>query len=191
MKKRSVKKRSKRSTAKKSRATPRKSLSKSPQKGFDIPAVYGKTRLVLMARDPWWIYAYWEITPQKERETLVRMSSQNAPGVRRILRVYRQNGSQKGAFFDIEIGNFADNWYIDVGAPGEIWVSEIGLCSTDGRFYVLARSNPARTPRYGVSDEIDPEWRLPDEFWNKLFEASGAFLDSKSSFDLVTSGAIE
>lgn len=202
MKKRVVKKRSSRKIAKK--ATPKKKLPKKnpatlsrkfssalPRKEFGFPAAYGENRLVLMARDPWWIYAYWEITPKKEREVLTSLSSRNAGAVHRVLRIYRQNGARESSFFDIEIGDFADNWYLEVGVPGALWVSEIGLRSRDGRFYVLARSNSVRTPRYGVSEEIDPEWRLPEEIWNRLLEASGAFLDSKSSFDLAGNAATE
>ena len=157
----------------------------SRQKGLDFPATYGETRLVLLARDPWWIYAYWEITPKREREALALMSSQGARGARRVLRVYRQKSHFEAPFFDIDLGNFADNWYVEVGIPGELWVSEIGLRSKDGRFYPLARSNSVRTPCYGISGETDPDWRLPQDTWGRLFEASGAFLDSKSSFDLA------
>jgi len=28
----------------------------------DLPGGYGKDRLVLQVRDPWWLHAYWEIT---------------------------------------------------------------------------------------------------------------------------------
>lgn len=212
MKKRTVKKRSIHTAAKKS--APKKKLSKknpsvvsrkslkinkikkiktlvpgaleSHREEFNFPAAYGETRLALMARDPWWIYAYWEITPKKEREVLALISSQNALRARRVLRVYRQNGAQNPPFFDIEVGGFTECWYIEVGAPGELWVAEIGLRSEDGRFYRLSRSNQVRTPRHGISDEVDPDWRLPETVWNSLFEASGAFSDSKSSFDVPT-----
>lgn len=160
--------------------------SKSHREEFNFKDAYGESKLVLMARDPWWIYAYWEIPPKKEREVLALMSSQTSRGARRVLRVYRQDGAQEAVFFDVEVGAFADNWYVEVGAPGELWVSEIGLRTNDGHFYLLERSNHVRTPRYGVSDEIDPNWRLPETVWNSLFKVSGAFADSKSSYDLPT-----
>ena len=213
MKKRAVKKRSnprpakktafKKKPSKKKRSSgSRKSFKINPiapglasdsrPKGFDFPASYGQTCLTLMARDPWWIYAYWEITPKKEREVLEKMSSQGVRrGARRALRIYRQISFSEAPFFDIEIGDFADNWYVEVGVPGELWVAEIGLRSQGGRFYPLVRSNAVRTPRYGISDEIDPEWRLPQDVWDRLFEASGVSLDSKSSFDLARNSVTE
>lgn len=167
----------------------KKSVSKKAEKTpkeFVFPAQYGEARLTLMARDPWWLYAYWEIPPKIEREALSLMAAQSERNARRVLRVYRQTGVPEPSFFDIEVGDFSDNWYVEVGVPGELWISEIGLRSADGRFYRLLRSNPARTPRYGVSEVVDPEWCLPEGIWRSLFEASGAFSDSQSSFDIAT-----
>ncbi|MCM8781974.1 MAG: DUF4912 domain-containing protein, partial [Candidatus Omnitrophica bacterium] len=37
---------------------------KSPEE-FRFPAGYGDNRIVIMVRDPWWVFAYWEITSEK------------------------------------------------------------------------------------------------------------------------------
>ncbi len=151
-------------------------------KEFIFPAAYGKDRLVLLVKDPWWIYAYWEVTPQNERQVLEKMAAQKAGKGQRVLRVHQKTGRRN--FFDIEAGLFSDNWFIDVGAPDQEWAAEIGVRSSDGRFFPLIRSNTVRTPRYGVSEEIDPDWTMPDALWKKLLETSGLFEDSKSSFEL-------
>ena len=150
---------------------------------FEFPGIYGMDRLVLMTRDPWWIYAYWEIKPATERKALERVALEEAVGVKRVLRVYRE--ANQNNFFDIEVGNFSDHWVVDVGLPDQAWVAEIGLRSLDGRFFALIRSNAARTPRYGLSAEIDPEWAMPDVLWSRLFEVCGVFQDSHSSSDLI------
>ncbi len=174
-----------------SKASPRKKVSKkkpslgkvvsSPVRAFDFPAVYGEDRLALVARDPWWLYAYWEITPKTERQAILFLASQKASGLKKVLRIYRKDGPA----FDVEVGNFTDNWYVEVGLPDRVWYSELGLRDARGRFHRLIRSNRVRTPRYGISDEIDPDWRMPDVRWDKLLEISGAFAASKSSFDLA------
>ncbi|HTL70557.1 MAG TPA: hypothetical protein VL404_04615, partial [Candidatus Eisenbacteria bacterium] len=64
------------------------------------------------------------------------------------------------------------------------WVVEIGLRSADGRFFAMARSNVARTPRFGVSDVLDEEWMLPEELYWKLFGLSGGLADRRSSLDV-------
>lgn len=201
MKKRMIKKKNVPKTGKKTRPR-QKAPKKSPvrnnrnslrsnkikhiQDAFIFPAVYGKPRLTLMARDPWWIYAYWEIPAKTERETLALMSAQRAEDPKRALRVYRRNGDEVLSFFDIDIGHFAECWYVEVGVPGAQWSSEIGLRSADGRFYGMLTSNRVRTPRYGISEVVDPDWRLPEGNWRSLLEASGAFSDSQSSFDIAT-----
>lgn len=159
------------------------SLQEQERPAFGIPEAYGVDCLRLMVRDPWWLFAYWEVTPQTERSTLRLMEAQKAIAPRRVLRVFCQSRSDE--WFDIEVGLFASNWYTDVGKPDELWVVELGFRASDGRFYRMLRSNSVRTPRYGISDEIDPDWQLPDEIFRKLFEAGGAGADSRSSFNLV------
>ena len=156
---------------------PKPRVKKKPAKNYSrsfFPAFYGVDTLVLIARDPWWIYAYWEVTPKTER---VAMS-----GVR-VLRVTCESGS--GGWFDIDVGVFSDNWYVDVGQPDQLWSVELGIRAANGCFYGLIKSNRVRTPRVGISDKVDPEWQLPDEISKEIFKASGSATDSRSSFDLV------
>ena len=40
----------------------------NPSVEFELPAQYGQNKLVLLVRDPWWVYAYWEVTDSKRRE---------------------------------------------------------------------------------------------------------------------------
>ena len=37
------------------------SLKVRERKQFRFPSGYGDNKIVLLARDPWWIFAYWEI----------------------------------------------------------------------------------------------------------------------------------
>src|SRR5262249_1713606 len=49
-----------------------------------LPQSYGTGKLVLMARDPHWLYAHWDLTAQQrglaQRNVLVRVISQDKPG---------------------------------------------------------------------------------------------------------------
>src|SRR6185503_16853857 len=65
-----------------------------------------------MARDPYWIQAYWNVSPA----TLAR-ARRELGGGRRILRVHsaplehrRADSTQPAGFFDIEVGDEANNW---------------------------------------------------------------------------------
>ncbi|HVN67357.1 MAG TPA: DUF4912 domain-containing protein, partial [Candidatus Sulfotelmatobacter sp.] len=38
------------------------------EKLFEFPAGYGDNRIVLMVRDPYWLYTYWEVNDQRRQE---------------------------------------------------------------------------------------------------------------------------
>ena len=153
---------------------------------FQLPVTYGENNLVLLVRDPWWFYAYWEVTPKREREVLGLIKESGLFVEAKVLRVYDVTDKiwpDTPIFFDIETG-FANNWYVDVGKPDRQWVSELGFRTRGGRFFALVRSNMIRTPRFGVSDILDEEWLLPDELYWKIFGLSGGLGMQKSSLDV-------
>lgn len=156
-------------------------------KGFQLPSRYGVDRLVLLVRDPWWLYAYWELTPEKERAVWDQLRRDGQTEGRAVLRIYDVTDAPIGndsPHFDIEVAHFADNWYVDVGVPDREWMAELGVRTPGGSFYALLRSNRVRTPRYGVSDVIDEEWMMPDDLYWKLLGRSGGLWDAKSSLDV-------
>ena len=153
---------------------------------FAIPTGYGETRIVLMVKDPWWLYAYWEVDSKSEREARSKLSPAEVEGLHSVLRVYDVTdlpaptvvGAQAGRdfpaqpashSFDIPLSGLATNWYIHVNAPNRSFVVDIGLLTKSGRFLTLARSNRITTPRFGPSEIIDEEWMISEEDYWKLF----------------------
>ena len=157
-------------------------------KEFRFPAGYGDNKIVILIRDPWWIFSYWEIRKDKEEDVLNKIRAVDEKIEKYILRVYditdvNFNGKNANSFFDIELKGLANNWYINVGVPDRSWVVDIGICTKGGKFYTLARSNVIRTPRYGMSDKVDAEWMMPEgEYW-KMFGLSGGFGAGKGSLE--------
>ncbi len=151
-----------------------------------LPSRYHEDRMVLLVRDPWWLFSYWEFTPWREARVLEGMRREGCEREKTVLRVYDVTGTSiesPNSFFDIEVGDRADNWYIDTGAPDREWVAEVGFRARGGRFFALVRSNAARTPRFGLSDVLDEEWMMPEEIFSKLFGWS-AGRDQAGSFDI-------
>ena len=139
-----------------------------------------------MVRDPWWLFAYWEVTPWREQEVADAIRRTGLTREKSVLRVYDVTDTalpNSHSFFDIELVNLANSWYVDVGSPNRQWVVEVGVRTREGRFFMLVRSNVVRTPRFGVSDVLDEEWMLPDELYWKLFGMSGLGRQ-KSSLDV-------
>lgn len=157
----------------------------SPQ-DLRIPSHYGETKLVLLVRDPWWLYSYWEIEKHRQDELSRELDRRRMGSRKTVLRVYDVTGGALPAFnsfFDIELNFYTDNWYIDVGMPGKEWIAEIGYRTEDGSFFALVRSNAVRTPAFGLSDVSDEEWMLPEDIYLKIIgHALGAA--SASSLDI-------
>jgi hypothetical protein len=144
------------------------------EEAFQIPAGYGDHRIVLMVKDPWWLYAYWELQPHLERQVRNQLGPEEIEGLRSILRVYdvtdRDFPNQPAqAQSDITLSGLAVSWYLHVNAPNRSFLVDIGLLTRHGRFLALARSNRVTTPRFGPSDIIDEEWMVADEDYWKLF----------------------
>ena len=183
-----------------------KPLKTRERKEFRFPPGYGDNRIVLLVRDPWWLFSYWEIAKDREEEIVRKMEKAGEMPAKSVLRVYdvtgvNFNGRNARSFFDIDLKGLANNWYINVNMPDSSWVIDIGIVTNKGNFYLLARSNVVRTPRFGMSDQLDAEWMAPeDEFW-KMFGLSGGMGIGKGSLEVremfkrrleeqVTSGGI-
>lgn len=139
----------------------------------DLPHRYGKDKIVLQVRDPWWLYTYWELTPQ----TIQKLKDELEGRFHRakfVLRVYDIShiifsGENAHRFFDIYINDYADNWYIDTNGPGRSWCVDLGLRLSDDRFITIVRSNVVTTPLDRPSWVTDEEWMVPDELFAKLY----------------------
>jgi hypothetical protein len=147
-----------------------------PVESMEIPADYGVTRIVAMAKDPSWLFSYWEITADRFME-LEKKFRDDWTKCTMALRVYDRGG--KG-HFDIDIHYEARAWYIGV-APGGRYQVAIGVMTPGGKFVMIAESDVVETPRGKVSDRVDEEWLIPDDIYDRIFAASGGY-------DVVASG---
>jgi len=151
----------------------------------DLPKSYHVDRIVLMARDPFVVHAYWEAI----QERLEREKAWFGWDSKLCLRIYditgvRFDGRNAVGYFDQEVFERIGNWYFDLGRPSHSFCADLGLIAPSGRFLTLARSNFVTTPRDGVSDVIDEEWLLvDDEFW-KLYGYAEGFKGGVSSREM-------
>ena len=125
----------------------------------ELPDRYGDHRLVVMARDPNWAYAYWDLNPTQVRN-LLKSARQTASEVRWILRVYSaalHPVEEKGHFFDVDIQVQGGNYYLNLSKPGARFIVEIGVMDHSGMFRSTAQSNPVIMPLNHPSDTLAPE----------------------------------
>jgi len=144
---------------------------------YVVPAGYGEDRMVLMVKDPLWLFAYWEVRPETERSVRSQLLPSEIPDLRSVLRVYDVTDVEfptepAHRSFDIPLSGLATSWYIETNAPNRSFIVEIGLLTASGRFFMLARSNRVTTPRAGPSEIIDEAWATTDELFWKLIGSS-------------------
>ncbi|NPV27999.1 MAG: DUF4912 domain-containing protein [Firmicutes bacterium] len=144
----------------------------------ELPPVYGEDKIVALVRDPYWIFAYWEITPSKQAE-IERLYGPNTwEESQPVLRVYDTTGiyfneNNAHVYYDVLINNYANNWHINVGQPNRTFCVERGLILKTGQYVPLVRSNFVTTPLDHISEVVDEEWLLISEHDRKLYQRIG------------------
>jgi hypothetical protein len=114
-----------------------------------LPAGYGSDRLVMLARDPHCLYAYWDLSDARVADVRAEAA---APTLRSVLRVYDVtqiafDAKPPTRFQDFAIAGDTRSLYAYVGKPAACFVAEVGYLRPDGAFFALARSEPVWTPR--------------------------------------------
>ncbi len=130
---------------------------------YDLPSGYESTQLTLIMRDPYWIYAYWEIASQSWEDLKARIGQHKFCNSSVTLRMYDVslidfNGHNAHHWFDIDVGFQANNWYISMWCDNLTYCAEIGIRTAEREFFPLARSNAVTTPRSAMSGRSEMIW---------------------------------
>ena len=117
----------------------------------ELPQWYGEKKIVLMATDPQWAYAYWDISPE-EKDKLRQQG-----GINLSLRLYDVTGidsdyKKTGNSLEYICNESAHDWYIPIPSSDRDYYVEIGYRCIDGKWLSLARSEPVHIPSLYPSD---------------------------------------
>jgi hypothetical protein len=96
---------------------------------YKLPETYGKTRLVLLPVDPYFIHAYWEVAPEQLKEA--------------TLRFYR---SKPVDYFDVPVDLQSRKCYVHLWRPEESLYADLLLKRNDGTLVSLVRSRVIHMP---------------------------------------------
>ncbi|MDA8235437.1 MAG: DUF4912 domain-containing protein [Clostridia bacterium] len=120
-------------------------------KGFAIPQGYRENRLVILPKDPYSIFGYWELTEDSRNITTAHYQR---PWEDLILaaRIYDLTGVLHFDGFNALwrehiMHPMTNNWYFEQLVPGHHYCVEIGVKSDMGAFLPMVRSNTVTTPR--------------------------------------------
>lgn len=126
----------------------------APDVGHD-PAERTKARVVLLSRDPEWVFCYWDVEPA------VR-SAVKAPGSRLTLRLHDVtdidfDGTNGWSQHLYPLTEEARWWHVPVPHRGRHYLAEVGYCTPEGTFFALGRSEAVATlsDQTAPSDEVE------------------------------------
>ena len=166
--------------------------------GPALPDGYGDNRIVIMARDPFWLFAYWEITHERAEQIRGAHGKDIWDRSVLVLRVFDLGDSSplpilSAPSFDIQVDTFARQWYVQIPYPGHFYVIDLGLRTPDGSFISLFRSNMIRQPAGTVSNRFDSQWMSVDmtmeqQSWERMAMAAIGAGNTKGSSGGVESG---
>lgn len=143
-------------------------------------------RIIMMIRDPYWLHAYWELTPASIERAKVALG-QYWHVSKPILRLSTIEEETSGGVIrtllrDIEIHGGVNHWYIDVKDPPKSYQLDIGYLTSCNHFHCLVRSNVVNTASARKPALLDEHWRDVAQEADRIFAISGGHeVDEKHS----------
>ncbi len=134
-----------------------------------LPESYNEDRLVILVRDPYLAYAYWDFSKKT-----IKDFGLDKEGSKIIIRTY----DIEKKFFDLELPAQMRNCYFQLPHPGKKYYSEIGVVRNN-KFIPIARSNEINVPPDRATLNI---YTLREEEYKKaeeLFRQSGGYIIRK------------
>ena len=140
---------------------------------LSLPDNYGDHRLVLIARDPRWVFCYWETDPAKRAEAMRKLGA-SLGQTHWNLRAYRLPADKKGAgalCADLGVDLSVGKCYLELGPPGAAFSAELGLMDQQGNFVAIVSSNTIELPADRPSESFDEQWALGENVQKAFYES--------------------
>lgn len=124
-------------------------LGDHSQIDYSLPPQYDDARIVLLARDPHWLYAYWDLSDDRKDQLIQDIGNELWQNSTPVLKI---NNLTKNNSFYVRINDFSNSWYIHVEDSNCLYTAEIGRKIQDRFFLNIADSNCAVTPSNNAAD---------------------------------------
>jgi hypothetical protein len=115
-----------------------------------------------MEIEPFWVHAYWEVTPQ-DRLQAAQQAGAIGPAGQWVLRFYDLSGSARldptgRDFFDLPVDLEAGRWYVNLWSGDKSYCAELGLVPASAGFIPVCRSNVITVPPSAPPHGGEPRW---------------------------------
>ena len=145
-----------------------------PTPAVELPEAYGTQRLFLTARDPHWLYAYWDLSNEQQKTYNARSVDKHL-----VLRVYR-NRIAGQPYREIHVHPESRNWFVHVGLGGVKFLGQLGYYEGNNEWAAISTSAATLTPPDTLSDDVS--------VW---FETLPASLKHEQLLEIVKSAVSE
>jgi hypothetical protein len=112
----------------------------------ELPESYGTGRLFLVARDPGWLYVYWDLSGRQMAD-----ARQQAADGRLVLRLFEKNIAAPRQ--ELALHHDSRNWYISGARLATTYRAELGYWEHGGRFHLISASRETTTPSAVLSSD--------------------------------------
>jgi hypothetical protein len=117
-----------------------------------LPEAYGTQRVLLIARDPHWLYAHWDLTREQQRHYNALSRDRHL-----VARVYLETvGSLLAA--EVHVHPESRYWFIHVERAGMKYVCELGFYGKDERWRTVATSGTTITPPETITSDVSAQF---------------------------------
>jgi uncharacterized protein len=113
----------------------------------ELPEAYGTQKLWLTARDPHWLYAYWDFN----REQLRKYNSLSRDG-HLVLHIFK-NRIHSEPDWQIHVHPESRNWFVPVDEGATKYMAEIGYYNENGDWNRISVSGATFTPPDALSED--------------------------------------
>ncbi len=120
----------------------------APTVTSELPDAYGTQQLFLTARDPHWLFAYWDLTQ-------AQLKKYNALSIDRhlVLQIYRE-ALEGEAITKIHVHPESRDWFVPVPDAGAKYLADLGYFDAKRRWVSVARSAATLTPPENLSEDM-------------------------------------
>jgi len=112
----------------------------------ELPESYGTGRLFLLARDPHWLYAHWDIPSAQQREYNHLSASNHL-----LVRVQSETGTDPPQ--EIHVHPESRHWFIHVEHAAASYAAQLGYYESGGQWQAVAASASVSTPPDQLSED--------------------------------------
>ena len=133
---------------------------------IELPESYGTQRLLLVARDPHWLYAHWDMTIDQ-----LRGHNTASRDGHLIVRVFRDEARGKPVL-EQHVHPESRSWFLHVGWGGAKYLAQLGYYDRKGKWNGISDSSATFTPPDVLSEDTSVRFEtIPVEVpFRKLIE---------------------